>query len=253
MRTVIILISLFLSPAVWACTCFGPQNFCETVDTSHVEPDVIVLTTKLSDIHYGMQVKVVQVFGGNANVGDTLMVWGDNGALCRWPTGAWAVGDTSVFALHNSDLTGNWIVNPNYPPNLEQPGDYHISACGLYVLNYSGGMVTGQIDPSTTTMDVSTFASFVDGCFTPVPQGVDEFVLADISVVQQGDQLLVNTGSAVPSGLSLLVYTAAGKLVKQMDVTAPRVTVYSGNLPRAIYLLHFVSDQGTLAKRIAIP
>ena len=43
------------SSIAWSCSCFGPQNFCASMDTAVTEPDIVVLATKLSDIHYGMQ------------------------------------------------------------------------------------------------------------------------------------------------------------------------------------------------------
>ena len=38
------------------------------MDTAVTEPDIVVLATKLNDIHYGMQLQVLQVFGGSVQV-----------------------------------------------------------------------------------------------------------------------------------------------------------------------------------------
>lgn len=116
-----------------ACDCAMelPSTLCETLDPDWAEPDVVVLGVKVEEVYYGMRVRLLQVFDGNVTEGDTITVWGDNGALCRWYVGTWAVGDTVVWALHNTDFLGNEIT-AGFPPDLEQPGDYHISACGTY-------------------------------------------------------------------------------------------------------------------------
>ena len=81
-----------------------PSTLCETLDPDWAEPDVVVLGVKVQEVFYGMRVRLLQVFDGTAVEGDTITVWGDNGALCRWYTGTWAVGDTVVWALNNTDF-----------------------------------------------------------------------------------------------------------------------------------------------------
>ena len=130
-----------------ACDCFGNNSYCETLSPSwFVNPTTTVLAVKLDDYYYGIHVKVVQEIGGEMLPDDTLMVWGDNGGLCRVYLNGFAVGDTVVFGLNHCDLWGNTIT-AGFPPDLEQPGDYQVSVCGIYWLNYVNGNVQGHMQP----------------------------------------------------------------------------------------------------------
>jgi len=144
-----------------ACSCFpAGYHFCETLQNDTTIASV-VMVQKLSDYHYGMDVKVLLNISGEITE-DTIRVWGDNGALCRLYTG-WPVGDTLILALHHTDMTGNMIHNPDFPPNLEDSSDYHISGCGVYALNVNNGMVTGSINAqSLQQMPLNTFLAM--GC-----------------------------------------------------------------------------------------
>lgn len=109
--------------------------------------------------------------------GDTITVWGDNGALCRWYVGTWAVGDTVVWGFNNTDFLGNEIT-AGFPPDLEQPGDYHISFCGTYWLPYADGLVSGAIAPGITSASLVEFGQVILACSATVvaeqerPEGI---------------------------------------------------------------------------------
>ena len=121
-----------------ACSCFGPQTFCGTLDPPYEPPmdpawwipDAIVLGVKVASVAHGMDVELVTVFAGEAQVGDTVRVWGDTGLLCRMYADSWGVGDTVVWGLRWTDMAGG---------PLEQEGDYLISVCGTYWLEYQNG------------------------------------------------------------------------------------------------------------------
>ena len=150
-----------------ACDCSIeiPGTFCETMDPAWIEPDIVVLGVKLDEVYYGMRVRVVQVFDGTVAEGDTITVWGDNGALCRWYVGTWANGDTALWGFNNTDFLGNEIT-AGFPEDLEQPGDYHISFCGTYWLPYANGLITGDItvDGGNQSATPAEFAQMIAGC-----------------------------------------------------------------------------------------
>ncbi len=187
----IALLAAILSPSsLQACSCFGNNSYCETLSPGwFVNPDATALVVKLADYHYGITVKVVLTFGGTTLPNDTLTVWGDNGALCRIYVNGIAVGDTMVFGLNETDFTGNTIWNSQYPPNLEMPGDYMVSVCGVYALNYNNGMVNGWITaPAVQSMTLQDFDALVSGCTIGV--GVEE--------EEASDPLLVKYDGGVP-------------------------------------------------------
>ncbi len=167
MRKAIVLLAgtALLRTSTLACDCAMqlPYTFCETLYPTWDTPHVVVLGVKIEEVFYGMRVKVLEVFDGSTTVGDTLMVWGDNGALCRHYAGTWNVGDTIVWGFHETDFMGNFIT-AGFPPDLEQPGDYHISSCGTYWLGFTNGMITGPIAPGVTSISVPDFWPAMTAC-----------------------------------------------------------------------------------------
>lgn len=148
-----------------ACSCFGPQTFCETLNPPFPDPewwvpDAVVLGVKLADFAHGMDVKILQSFTGTLLPDDTIRVWGDCGLLCRHYPGTWAIGDTVVWGFMTTDLAGNSLCGTSY----EQPTDYMISICGVYYLDYANGVVSGPIAPGIGSLPLPDFIQQVNGC-----------------------------------------------------------------------------------------
>ncbi len=83
------LVSMLFHSGAQACSCFGPQSFCGTLDPPYEQPewwipDAVVLGVKLSSMAHGMDVLILNSFSGELHPGDTVTVWGDTGNLCRW-------------------------------------------------------------------------------------------------------------------------------------------------------------------------
>lgn len=215
MRALALLITaLFFKLAASACSCFGNNSYCETLAPGwFVNPDATAMVVKLTDYHYGITVKVVQTFGGASLPEDTLTVWGDNGALCRIYLNGIAVGDTMIFGLNETDFSGNTIWNSQYPPDLEEPGDYMVSVCGVYALNVINGQVSGWIDaPAVQTMSLQDFDAMVTSCTLGV--GVEEPVEEEnaLVVIYTMDGPVLR--SALPLGnAQLSIVDAAGRVV----------------------------------------
>lgn len=158
----------------------GNNSYCETLSSEWSIPDATALVVKLSDVHYGITVRVLQTLDGSQLPDDTLTVWGDNGALCRIYLNGIAIGDTMVFGLNETDFMGNSVWNPEYPPDLEQAGDYVVSVCGVHALDYDDGMVTGWITgPVTESMTLAEFIHVVGTCSltSGVPEQDEENIL----------------------------------------------------------------------------
>lgn len=215
MRALVLLVAaLFVRFSASACSCFGNNSYCETLAPGwFVNPDATAMVVKLTDYHYGITVKVVQTFGGTSLPEDTLTLWGDNGALCRIYLNGIAVGDTVIFGLNETDLMGNTIWNSQYPPNLEEGGDYMVSVCGVYALNVIDGQVSGWIDaPMVQTMSLQDFDAMVTSCTLGV--GVEEPVEEenDLTVSYTADGPVLR--AALPLGnAQLTIVDAAGRVV----------------------------------------
>lgn len=189
MRTSLPTLAILLSGfgnAAFACSCFGPDTFCGTLNPPYEEPewwipDAVVLAVPQETYYYGIDVVIVQVIQGEVD-NDTVRVWGDNGALCRNYAG-WAFGDTLILGIDRTDLAGNTIVNPEFPEGLEQPEDYMISGCGVYVLDYTNGHVRGWITaPSMQDYTLADFVDVIDGC--ALHNGVHGPMAADPLIVR---------------------------------------------------------------------
>jgi hypothetical protein len=171
-------VAMATSNAVLACSCFGPQTFCETLNPQPPQfpepewwiPSDIILAVKLGDHEYAADVKVLQVFSGNLQVADEIRVWGDCGLLCRHYVNG-NVGDTVLWAIQHCDLMGNGSCGTSF----EDPGDYQLSICGIYWLGYANGVVSGPLTEAGAEQSVGLgeFQALVDGCLStgirPVP------------------------------------------------------------------------------------
>lgn len=118
---------LFVVNASFACSCFGPQNFCDFVFNNFSEPSVVVKATKIRDVDHGMDIEVTQVLLGQVDE-EVVRVWGDVGHLCRYYTRGFGIGEEYLFALsrinrRDTFYRGEWL-------DKEEIGDFVISVCG---------------------------------------------------------------------------------------------------------------------------
>jgi hypothetical protein len=90
-----------------------------------VKVRVLGLYKDHSDIHEKMEVEIMKTFKGNEKR-KRIVVWGDNGMLCRPYIDNFKKGDTYYLAL---DPEGE---------------DYEISVCGEYYLHVNNNQVNMQ-------------------------------------------------------------------------------------------------------------
>jgi hypothetical protein len=213
----------------FTCSCFPVgYHFCETLanDTSIAS---VVMVQKLNDYHYGMRVKLIQHISGEP-VADTVIVWGDNGALCRLGTGGWGIGDTIIMALHHADLSGNIIYNPDYPPNLENTQDYHVSGCGVYALNVLDGQVIGYINQNS--MQIMNITSFLAVSCVYILNTEDPEIELTVSIYPNpaSDLVSITIANHLNETFQISIINALGEVVMQ--------SFYQPNLPLNIHPLN---------------
>lgn len=218
MRPSILALSV-LSPALsLACSCFGPQTFCETLAPPYPEPqwwvpDNVILAVKEGSVAYGADVRVLQTFGGTLAPGAVVRVWGDCGLLCRHYVDGVPDGDTVLWAIQDCDLSGNGSCGTS----LESSTDHQLSICGVYWLNYANGIVSGPLFTAGATESVSidTFASLVSGCLaTAVPAAGGEDGV-ELMVVDDRIRLV---GGLLAEGPELRVWDLTGRTLLQVEV-----------------------------------
>jgi hypothetical protein len=198
------------------CFCGGPNTFCGVLNPPYEDPEpwlpeAVVMAVPLQHYYYGIDMVILQVYQGEVN-NDTIRVWGDNGALCRLSTGSWSTGDTLILGLQWSDLLGNTILNPVYPADLESEGDYMISACGRYALDFQDGLVRGPVDqPTVQVFSLKDFTALIADC--ALATGLSEGATMDPLLVRNTGGLigLEWRGLALPGDLA--VWDTQGRAV----------------------------------------
>lgn len=208
--------TLFLAEA-FACSCFGPQTFCETLNPQPPQfpepewwiPSDIIMAVKINGIEYGADMKVVQTFAGDLQAEQVIRVWGDCGLLCRHYVNGVDDGDTVIWALQHCDLSGNGSCGTSF----EQAGDYQLSVCGIYWLNYGNGIISGPLFTAgaNESVPLGEFASMVGGCLST---GVSPTQDRDPLSVRYADGtpiLELNDGASAVADVDL--YDPQGRLV----------------------------------------
>lgn len=251
--------SLLVHTTASACDCAFPEelpnSFCATIDSTEAyAPATVVLAVKLDEIAYGMRIKVLQAFAGTAAAGDTLMVWGDNGACCRWPVYYWNNGDTILWHIKPTDFMGNWIAP--LEPDLEMPGDYCIDLCGVYWLPYSAGVVSTSttgiynglwIVPGVTSLPLDDFWPAVSAC---VALGIPVVgALEELSVRTMNGGVLI----ALPGrhNVDLKLVDAGGRAVLHRRWNGEPLWI--GDLAGGVFLLELVKDGQRAVRKVNVP
>jgi hypothetical protein len=241
MKTILIIaITLLLSIEAYCCSCMQPSTYCASIQQE--DADIVILAYKVMDMQHGMKIKVVQVLDGT-ETRDTLHVWGDNGALCRLATAYFAINDTLVFGLHNCDLNGNLLGGST----LEQTDDYHISACGIYWLGYSKGMVSGNIDNGLYSLSLNAFKQHHLGC---IPVGVEDH---DFSIKLYPNPLSTSTTLDIPSykPYTLSIYDVLGNKLREEQVSGV-TNIERGDLRSGLYIIELRSENKTYVCKLMV-
>lgn len=238
--------ALCIQHSLPACDCLPVfSDFCSSVQVNASLHGVVVVR-KTADYYYGMQVERLYQLGGQ-QFPASFIVWGDNGGLCRIGTGAIAVGDTLVMALHPCDLLGNVITNTAYPPNLESAQDFVCSACGIYTLQVQQGLVSGYISDMTyTTIPLQQFVS--NNCTASLGLAYGSSLQAGIWPNPATDLLYVN-GNLGEEPVLLEILSADGRLVHQYFGYTAGSPVALSDLAPGVYLLRLQDGAEVFCRR----
>jgi hypothetical protein len=148
MKLLLLNLALFLgttlSNHLKACSCSGMPPFYEVAPaTSTVALIKVVKYLSFKNIYnvstpMSMEVEVLSVLKG-VEQRKRLIIWGDNGMLCRPYLNTFKEGAQYVMALYKG--------NPGRGHQNEKETDYFISSCGSYWLQYDEKtkMVRGDI------------------------------------------------------------------------------------------------------------
>lgn len=242
-----------LAQAGLACSCFGPQTFCGTLNPQPPQfpepqwwiPDAIVLVVKLADVEYGVDVKVVQSFSGELASDTVIRVWGDCGLLCRHYVNGPAIGDTLLWALKHTDLMGNGLCGTSF----EEPQDWALSICGVYWLGYGNGVVSGPIteEGATESVTLEEFQQVVNGCLST---GLDEQTRETEFRVVYDDGVPILSCSSLIGSAELTVLDAHGRAILRRRWSGASLPF--DNAPPGIYVARITTASGDRVQKIRV-
>lgn len=224
-----------------ACSCFGPQTFCATLDPPAPQfpepewwiPSDIILAVRISDYEYAADVKVVRSFSGNLDAEDVIRVWGDCGLLCRHYVTGGNQGDTVLWALQQCDLWGNGSCGTSF----EEEGDYQLSICGVYWLDYADGIVSGSLTEEgwAESMDLDQFETLIDGCLST---STADLALPSTEVLYQDGELCIAAPTNGSTSTEVCVTDLSGRVMFHTGFQGPRARI---KLPASVSGVQLVS------------
>jgi len=230
----IFLITLISRPFSTACTCVGPDDFCSTIEDQN--SDLIIKGVKVSQILHGMKVEILEVLSGSES-NDTIMVWGDDGALCRVYTDLFSVSDTIILALHYI-ITGD---------SIEQPGDYYLSVCGIYFLNVVNDSVVGYISDTTyqqmTYMDFKTHMCSYTSINNAIPRQTPDI---QIYPNPSSGKTTIEIKNKKNKNIRLIMYAITGQVIKQIETDKDKIIIEKRELSHGMYLYQINYNNGQL-------
>ncbi len=234
-----------------ACSCFGPETFCATLDPPYEEPqwwtpDIVILGKKTAQEAHGMDVEVLDVISGDVEAGDVLRVWGDCGLLCRVYPDAWSIGDTVVWALKFTDQMGNGLCGSE----LEQENDYMISICGTYYLDFDHGTVSGPIADGVNELPYEDFVQMTSTCLAMALPEVPDYPSIDITI---DSDLLIARAIGSQGELRHQLLDVQGKMLSMGSSHGPEVIIPIQDLAAGIHLLRIEYGRHSRIKRVLIP
>lgn len=240
----------FVVPMALACSCFGPQTFCETLDPQPPQfpepqwwvPSDIVRVVKINSVQYGVTVRIIESFHGSLQPGQEIRVWGDCGLLCRHYVDGLPNGDTLLWALQHCDLSGNGPCGTN----LEAQGDYQLSVCGVYWLTLSNGMVSGPLYTAgaNETVSLAEFQALVDGCLaTGVPER-NAAAQLEVRTSDLGPVIAMPT----PGTYALTIFDTGGRAVLARPWNGSPLPLT--DLPSGAFIIQVVTGRGMASRKL---
>ncbi len=147
---------LFSNQSVLACSCTGPDSFCETINLYEelfgFDNAIVIIGEKVAQEAHGMRVKICKLIKGiETNV--EIMVWGDVGHLCRHYTGGIEVGEKLLLLLSRLESDGN--SNWGDWASLEKKNDYVLSFCGVHMVYCESGLNSFGLEDEVECIEIN--------------------------------------------------------------------------------------------------
>lgn len=149
------------------CACLWQGSFADV----HQDTDLVVAGTVLRTRGNAADLRIERNLRG-ASWLEEIRVWMRTRDYCRPAIEDFPEGSRWVMALHRIDEVPSDGFDPGTPNrSYGRPGDYYLSSCGGYWLNYRGEAVTGNLidaprwarDPDMQPVLMALLEAFVAG------------------------------------------------------------------------------------------
>jgi hypothetical protein len=165
LRYCLMVLCLIVTQIIHACSCNSNEDFL-TVAPNTPLVSLVKVTKYLSfkniydkDIPMSMEVEIIRTFKGEEKR-KSIIVWGDNGILCRPYLSQFVLGKFYVIAFETGSNGSNGRGHKD-----EKENDYAISICGTYWLNANEveKSATGSISNTLKTISFENLWEFFNG------------------------------------------------------------------------------------------
>jgi hypothetical protein len=155
---------------------------------------------------------------------------------------SWEVGDTVVWGFRFTDQLGG---------AMEQPGDYLISICGTYWLEFENGMVSGPIvSEEPTSIPLEDFATLVDGCLTT---GIGAVQAEQGLVAQYIDGAIrIRTTGAWAAAKELVITDARGRSLVSEQLTGDQRAIPWQRGSPAVLVVLLSDGRRTVVQKVLV-
>jgi hypothetical protein len=231
LRTALVFLPfLFQFQTSFGCDCApSPDNFCQSLRyNEHVALVKVVANNGLF-----MDVVILDEIW-NSFSEDTITVIGQDGVNCSQWLSIFNLTDTLILGLQDWDMVDT----------------FNLSACGMYYLSYSGGQVTGNINPSSSSESYPAFKADLATCS---PLAVDnETQIERVSVSFQNHLATISSKSDPIH--SVQVFALNGALVHDSGTMRSNTFTFDTSALRSgVYIFEVNRESGVSILKQMVP
>ena len=231
------LVTLACINSIWACSCIGVQNFCES--TLHNPNIALVKVVETSNNGYSFDVRIEERLSGN--------IVGENISINYYAT--------SCTDFVNVEVGDELIINFN---TLSDIGDapypsYDFFLCNVNFLRVENNNVIGMINKNESDkMNLGDFLSLLEECTNL------SFVDPETSLISRSfrlinnpvnDILKVKTINIENLNFDLRIYNNCGELIyNDEQLEESNLTINTSSFPAGIYYCAFKVKNAVFTK-----
>jgi hypothetical protein len=223
----IVFCNLLMQFDAFGCSCWGPDNFCQSIRYN----EHVALVKVVSHQGDFMNVEIIESIR-NSFANSTVTVVGQDGFNCSEWLGDFEINDTLILGLGE----------------VGSQDTMNLSLCGRYYLRYENGNVTGNITPSLNTQSSSEFVTNFGTCATL--SGIDdsENQLFEFVILNETIHLDSKRGAI----LSVEIVGSDGRLIQNTSFGRSSAEMSLSGLKPSVYLFRVITSEGESIRKIFI-